>query len=424
MPPGMGNDRGMRNVRLILLIVLALPGILPGATEPLGFFLTWKDDPCTTMVVDWHVAPGTEVPPLQFRKLGTSGWAEAKGTEGTFPFAERRLFREELAGLEPGSTYEFRFGVDGEVRTFRTIPATLAGPLKFAIGGDTRHQRDWLEKMNRVAASHDPEFAVLGGDLAYENGDPKSVNNVIEWFDAYQKTMVTGAGRAIPVIVVIGNHEVRGGFVTGEPTKALRAVVPPMSEDAIRAEVAPYFYHLFASPGQPGYRVLDFGKDLSLVLLDSNHTNPIVGEQARWLDETLSARATRPHVFPVYHVPAYPSVRPYDEPLSALVREHWVPLFEKHGVRLAFENHDHAFKRTHPIRKGKVDASGIVFLGDGAWGVAPREPHADSWYLAKSAGVRHGMLVTLDGPERIVEVFDEEGEIIDSFRSGPAPKAD
>lgn len=410
--------------RLPLLIALALPLLSLRAAEPLGFFLTWKTDPCTTMVVDWHVAPGGEAPRLEFRKQGEADWKAEPGSEGEFPFAERRLFRKELGGLEPATTYEFRFGDDGKIRTFRTMPATLEGPLKFAIGGDTRHQPDWLEKMNRVAVSHDPEFVVLGGDLAYENGDPKSVQNVIEWFDAYQKTMVTGAGRAIPVLVAIGNHEVRGGFVTGEPTKALRAAVPPMSDEAIRAEVAPYFYHLFASPGQPGYLALDFGNYLSLVLLDSNHTNPIAGKQTEWLEATLSARADRPHIFPVYHVPAYPSVRPFEEKVSALVREHWVPLFEKFGVRLAFENHDHAFKRTKPIRGGQVDASGIVFLGDGAWGVGPREPHADSWYLEKSAGVRHGMLVTLDGPDRLIEVFDEDGKPLDAFRSGPARKAD
>ena len=407
----------LRLSRLIPLLTCLLAFLLPAlrAAEPAGFFLTWKDDPCTTMVVDWHVEEGAPVPELQYRRKGGQDWTSAKGTEGTFPYAKRRLFRGELRGLEPDTAYEFRFGGDGRVMHFQTMPASLARPLRFAIGGDTMHKPEWLDKMNRVALSHHPDFVVLGGDLAYENGEAKNVKNVIEWFDGYKNTMVTPQGRVIPVIAVIGNHEVRGGFVNGVLANYLRDASPGMDNDKFRAELAPYFYALFACPGQPGYRVLDFGDYLSLVLLDSNHTNFIAGEQSAWLDKTLSKRKTRPHVFPVYHVPAYPSVRSFEDPLPALIRENWVPLFEKSGVRMAFENHDHAFKRTKPLRAGKVDESGIVYLGDGAWGVEPRETHATSWYLEQSASVRHCMIVTLDGQKRSVEVFDENDQKIDSF---------
>lgn len=396
---------------------LALLSVIPfsplRAAGPAGFFLTWKDDPCTTMVVDWHVGEDASVPELQYRKKGASTWTSDKGTEGVFPFAKRRLLRAELSGLEPDATYEFRFGDGSDILHFRTMPKVLARPLRFAIGGDTMHRPEWLEKTNLAALAHDPEFVVLGGDLSYENGEAAGVDKVIAWFDAYKKTMVTAGGRVVPVLVTIGNHEVRGGFVNGIVAKYLRD--SGMTGDAFRSELAPYYYALFASPGQPGYRALDFGDYLSLVFLDSNHTNPIEGEQSAWLAKTLSDRAGRPHLFPVYHVPGYPSVRPFEEPVNALVREHWIPLFEKSGVRLAFENHDHAFKRTKPILAGKVDPSGITFLGDGSWGVEPRSPHGDSWYLEKSAGVRSFMIVTLDGPKRSVEVFDDDNKPLDSF---------
>ncbi len=406
----------MGSIRLTLtLLVTVLLLANPLQAEPAGFFLTWKDDPCTTMIVDWHVEDGQEVPLLEYRKKGAEEWRTANGTEGKYPFAKRRLFREELAGLEAGTTYEFRFGADGEVRTFRTMPSSLQNPVKFAVGGDTRHQTEWFEKMNRLAVSHEPDFVVLGGDLAYENGEEGSVQNIIDWFDAFGKTMVTKSGRVVPVLVAIGNHEVRGGFIGSAQAKSLREENPTLSEEAVREKLAPYFYNLFACPGQPGYRAMDFGNYLSLILLDSNHTNPIDGTQRDWLEKALAARKDCPNVFPVYHVPAYPSVRPFDEPVSTLVRRHWVPLFEKFGVRLAFENHDHAFKRTKPLREGKVDPEGIVFLGDGAWGVGPRQPHADSWYLEKSAGVRNCMIVTLDGKGRSVEVFDEDGKPLDAF---------
>lgn len=396
------------------LTLSSLPSI---AADPAAFYLTWKDDPCTTMVIDWHVTNGSPAPELQYRKRGEEPWKNASGQAHPYPHTDRTVFRRELTGLLPDTTYEFRFGPGSRIRHFQTMPGKLTRPIRFAIGGDTRHKPDWMEKTNLVALSHAPDFVVLGGDLAYENGDPSGVQNVIEWFDACNKTLVTPEGRVLPVIVAIGNHEVRGGFVTGGFARELRQKSPGIDDDSFRAELAPYFYSLFACPGQPGYRVLDFGDYMSLLLLDSNHTNPIRGPQTEWLEETLRQRTKRPNVFPVYHVPAYPSVRPFEEAVCQEVRDTWVPLFEKYGVSMAFENHDHAYKRTKPLRNGKVGETGLVFVGDGAWGVETREPHpvASTWFLEKAAKARHCILVTLEQNSRKVEVFDENGEKLDAF---------
>jgi hypothetical protein len=102
--------------------------------------------------------------------------------------------------------------------------------------------------------------------------------------------------------------------------------------------------------------------------------------------------------------------------VSASVRKNWLPLFERHGVQLAFENHDHAFKRSKPLRGGKVAEDGIVFMGDGAWGVgerAVRGAAADVWYLEKSQSVRHGMIVTLTPAGKKVTTIDHRGTVID-----------
>jgi hypothetical protein len=47
-------------------------------------------------------------------------------------------------------------------------------------------------------------------------------------------------------------------------------------------------------------------------------------------------------------------------------------LFDRYGVQLAFENHDHTFKRTYPLRAGKLDPRGTVYLGDGCLSEHPR----------------------------------------------------
>lgn len=104
--------------------------------------------------------------------------------------------------------------------------------------------------------------------------------------------MVTTDGRLIPLIPVIGNHDVKRRF-RRTPADAL------------------FFYTLFAMPGIQGYNVLDFGNYMSLFLLDSGHTHPIKGKQTEWLRESLKQRKNVPYKFPIYHVAAFPSVRKY-----------------------------------------------------------------------------------------------------------------
>ncbi|MFQ5962502.1 MAG: metallophosphoesterase family protein, partial [Candidatus Methylomirabilales bacterium] len=244
----------------------------------------------------------------------------------------------------------------------------------------------------RLVAKQDPMFTVIGGDIAYANGEARLVKRWYRWLAGWKKYMVTSDGRLIPLVVAIGNHEVRGQF--GQTP-----------------DQAPYFYKLFALPDKRSYRVLDFGRYMSLVLLDSGHTHAIDGEQTDWLRRTLADRQELPHLFAIYHVPAYPSVRNFDNGVSAKIREHWVPLFEQFGVDVAFEHHDHVYKRTHGIRAGKVDPRGVLYLGDGAWGAMLRRPR-DRWYLAKTASKRHFSLVTV-GQSRSFLAIDSEGQIFD-----------
>jgi len=131
------------------------------------------------------------------------------------------------------------------------------------------------------------------------------------------------------------------------------------------------------------------------------------------------------HVIPIYHVPAYPSVRRYDGGTSSRVREHWSPLFERHGVRVAFEHHDHAYKRTVPIRAEQPDDAGIVYVGDGAWGVGVRDVHdtEETWYLERAESVRHFILLTIAGEHLDMKAINENGNLIDHFISGPSGQA-
>ena len=395
--------------------------------NPAAVLLTWVGDPSSTVVVDWHLLPGTDARDVEFRRAGDTRWHSCSGDAFAFPFSERTVRRAELTGLEPDALYEIRFGNGSRSYGYRTMPRIASRPIRFAVGGDTRAAEEDFGAMNRTVATHDVDFVVFGGDLAYSNGTPAQVEREQMWYETITKTLVTDEGRLIPVLAGIGNHEVFSA-----------ARLPHAQSDSLRTRyalehgAAPYYSALIAQGAEP-YRAIDFGAYLTLLLLDSNHARPVDGAQTAWLAATLDEREPVPHVFPIYHVPAFPSVRRYEGPTSGLVREHWVPLFDEFGIRMAFENHDHVYKRTHALRNGARDSTGTVFIGDGAWGAGPREVGRDhggerAWYIERAEATNHAVLVTLDGERALVRVIDRSGAVIDEYattaRKRVSPAAD
>lgn len=370
--------------------------------KPPAVYLTWKSDPASTMIIHWHNY-GREMSSVSWRPFdSTSSWSTGQSTSEEFPHTERWIHTAELTGLQPDSEYEFR--VEGYPETFRfkTMPASLSRPVSFAVGGDVSIGPA-ADAMTSAISTHSPDFIVIGGDLSYADERAENSWKWYRYFESWHHRARTPDGRLIPKIVAVGNHEVYGGLVQNHPD------FEPTQE--WRRRYAPCFYSCFAFPGQPGYGVLDFGQYMSLVILDTDHTNRIE-DQVPWLSTVLAARKGRPHLIPIYHTPAYTSNRSFTDQQASGVRQHWVPLFEESGVRLAFEHHDHTFKVTRPLLGGSPDDDGIVFVGDGLWGIESRPPDASRWYLQASSQQHHVHLVTVDQSGRTVRSVGSQGQFL------------
>ncbi len=374
------------------------------AFQPSTLLLTWQRDPTTTMTVQWVGVNGETVDTKVYYAPAAAGPFLAEPTvPRPYPQSDFKVFRAELTGLRPGADYWFRIGKRSPLYRFRTMPAKATNAIHFISGGDCGVNAHTVAN-NVQAARQDPMFAVVGGDLGYDDG--KSVEVSLAFLRNYSKHMVGRDGRLIPLVACIGNHEVAGGY--NKP----------------RAK-APFFYALFDGLyPETGFATLDFGDYLSLVLLDTGHTTAIDGAQADWLAKALKERAERPHVFAVNHVPAYPSFRKMEGKDGKAGtgegnRKHWVPLFEKYRVPVVLEHHDHTFKRTKPLLGGLYDAGGVLYLGDGSWGRlrAPQKPE-DLPYLAATSRDYHLSLHRLQGEERFHLALDENGRVMDVCRSG------
>ena len=375
------------------------------AFQPNTLFLTWQRDPTTTMTIQWIGARGeTADTRISYAPVcDCFSWQLQNVTAKPYPRTDLKVFRAELTRLAPGTDYIFRIGKQSPTYRFRTMPARATDTIHFISGGDCGVNAHTIAN-NIQAARQDPMFAVIGGDLGYDNG--KSVEISLAFLRNYSRHMVGRDGRLIPMIACIGNHEVEGGY--RKP----------------RAK-APFFYALFDGLyPESGYASLDFGDYLSLVLLDTNHTTPIAGAQADWLEKTLRARKDHPNVLVVNHVPAYPSYRNPEgvkgkEGTGEGNRKHWVPLFEKYRVPLVLEHHDHTFKRTKQLLDGLAHENGVLYLGDGSWGRLrnPKKPDKLT-YLAASSRDYHLSLHRIQGTERFHLALDEHGRVMDVCRTG------
>ena len=372
------------------------------ATPP-AVYLTWQRDPTTTMTVHWYNYEASQNQ-LRYRAPGAGSWNTLTASTQPFPHTERHIHTAEVTGLVPGADYEFQ--VDGYAETFkfRTMPATLSRPVKFGVGGDV-DTGAIADAMTAAIAAKDPDFLLIGGDHAYEDAKAEYSWKWYRYMESWFRNARSPEGRMIPLVVGIGNHEVRYGYGANHPDFDNTAVW--------RDRYASYYYRSFAFPGpQTPYGALDFGSYLSLLITDTEHSSPVItgtDAQTQWLAAALNARRTVPHLLPIHHVPAYTSYRSFNEPISQRIRQHWVPLYENAGVQTVFEHHDHTFKRTKPLLGGVENVNGIRYLGDGLWGIGSRPPDASRSYLDVANEKHHVHLVTITATNRTVEAVDTNG---------------
>jgi len=373
------------------------PEETPAATD--SMFLTWQQDPTTTMTVQW-VGEDVGRTKIEYSVLSDKedeDWKSAKTELKDYPDTDLRVHRCELTGLRPGTEYQFRVGDEQKLRRFRTMPATATNTLQFVSGGDAGTGSHAIGT-NILAAKQEPYFAFIGGDLAYDNGS--SPRTFLRYLRNYSEHMIDPKGRMIPMLACIGNHEVKGGY------------------KGKRQNAGSYLSVFDGFYPEKTFGVLDIGDYMSLVLLDTGHIAPINGEQADWLEQTLADRQDRQHLIVANHVPAYPSHRPWAHDTNAGTgadnRKYWSPLFEKYKVDVVLEHHDHTFKRTHPMMDGQINQNGVLYLGDGSWGkLRPLKSPELRPYLAAYGSSYHCTVHRFEGNQRFHVALEESGKVAD-----------
>ena len=270
-----------------------------------------------------------------------------------------------IKNLNPDTRYYFVLESDGKQSRefyFRTAPAE-GEDFTLIHGGDSRSGHADRCRMNlRIAEQVRVEPKVLafahGGDYIVTGSKWEQWRL---WLSQHE-LMTLEDGRVLPIIPTKGNHD--GG------KNGLYFEVFDLEEKTER------------------WHTTMLGKDVALVTLDTN--SAAGGSQAEWLEAEM--KSLRPKVrwlLVQYHRPMYPAVKS-----PAKHAPIFCPLFDRYNVDIALESDGHCMKRTVPIRDGKKDPSGLVYVGEGGLGVGQRKTQGDRWYLNEGgkAGSEHHVI--------------------------------
>ena len=131
-------------------------------------------DPLPDRVILWTrvTAAGNSTPEVQFEVAADIGFKRVvlRGTTET-AWARDFTVKIDASGLQPGTTYYYRFESLGErspVGRTRTLPASGAGHLRIAIASCSNFPYGYFNVYNRIAQRADLDAVLHLGDYLYE----------------------------------------------------------------------------------------------------------------------------------------------------------------------------------------------------------------------------------------------------------------
>lgn len=172
------------------------------------------------------------------------------------------------------------------------------------IYGDTRTNHDIHQIIVDTIGKHQPKIIFHTGDLV-SNGKSKK-----QW-DVFNK--ITKKLRDSAVFYpVLGNHELHSEL---------------------------YFQNFNLTKNERWYAVVI--ENIKFIILDSNQ--PTATEQKEWLEKQLQNTPSNIRfIITLFHHPPFSSIRKDRKKIA----DHFVPLFEKYGVDIAFSGHNHGYERS------------------------------------------------------------------------------
>ncbi len=397
--------------------------------HPDHIVLNVTEDPATSMSVTWRtnthiteafaeIAPATGAPKFWRNAVTYTARTETMDASRVRDAEVVNNYHSvTFEGLQPETLYAYRVG-DGkrwsEWIQFRTA-SDEPKPFSFLYVGDA--QNYVLELWSRLVRegyrqAPDASIFIHAGDLINNAHHEREWH---EWFTAggFIHSM-------IPSLAIPGNHE-------------WRSRTPEEWENRIRGlsvQWRPQF--TFPENGPEGLpedlKESMYYVDYQDVRFIGLNTNTMHEEQAVWLEKVLADNPNK-WTIATYHHPLFSASAGRD---NQSLRELWKPIFDKYGVDLALQGHDHAYARgrSEPVVTAANenvmdglnmrDYTGTVYVVSVSGGkMYSLRPNAwEGWPATRERAAENTQLVqviSVDGNTLSYESYTATGELYDAF---------
>lgn len=399
--------------------------------HPDHIVLNLTEDPSTSMSVTWRTDTSIRngIAEIAIATAAPKFWRYAERYAAQTETMDAREVHEAgvvsnyhsctFKDLLSDTMYAYRVG-DGtywsEWFQFRTA-SDQAKPFSFLYVGDAQNNiLDLWARLIREGYRKAPDagFILHAGDLV---NNAHSEQDWHEWFKAggFIHSM-------LPSISTPGNHEYqpRNNEEYSNNTRSLSVQWRPQFNLPMN--------------GIPGYEetvyYLDY-EDSRIISLDSNKPPR---EQKIWLEEVLKNNPRKWSIVSFHH-PIYSASARRD---NALLRNEWKPLFDKYGVDLVLQGHDHSYARGRARPYGENvleglnarDYTGTVYVvsvsGGKMYDLNPSRWDAFA-EVDQDRGAENTQLfqvISIDGDRLSYESYTATGELYDAFDLEKSPRGE
>lgn len=402
----------------------AAPAVIPA--PPGRILLSASENPARLQRVTWRAhgpldAPSAQILPMTPSPISGEGAQTVTASHMPFepvPGTTTHSYSAAFTGLTPDTAYLYRVGGEGNWSAwneFRTAPETPE-KFRFLYMGDPQNdlRSQWSRTVRRAFRQvPDARFLLLAGDL------------VNHGFNDDQWDELTDAMGFIPASMAVlptpGNHDTKRAEgvetpehpYTASPTYHAHFSLPengPAGVDCLKGEAYCADYM--------GVRVVSFNSNIFTDSRPRKQSHREVWDALlAWIEEVLKNNPNRWTVV-THHHPVYSgSARRDNKTMRDLLR----PIYEKHGVDLVLQGHDHCYCRTLKTARDKVvapDAPGVVYVvsvsGPKMYDMDPKFKALMADTMLVKTQLFH--TIEVDGDSLVFDSHDTAGRRVDGFR--------
>lgn len=395
-------------------VLVMVPGGGRAGGAPQQIHLSWQQKSTTgRMSVVW----ATDTPSLASQvRLGTTSSLEMSyRSADTLPMPNEAglyIHHALLTGLSAGTRYYYAVGDNSTgwspTMSFKTGPGN-SGDFSFTAMADMDISSTSAANVARMAGAN-PAFTLFAGDLRYSNPTYSGAGLWDGWFNQLQPL----ASKA-PLMPSPGNHEYDSGSLTT-------------------------YLGRFALPGNERHYSFNYS-NVHIISLESgtSYSNAVDSTETAWLEIDLKYNfkdSNHPWTVVYFHFSPFSSGN-MGNWLAG--RNAWSPLFDKYGVELVINGHNHNYERTWPVlasgtvaQKNYTSPKAPVYVVTGGGGafllsLSSTQP---AW-SAYRASAYETLRVAVSGNQMVVKAIRPDGSQLDTFTltrststsTAPAPSA-